>query len=335
MAIQRFDDGTSAVSFAGSHLVLDGMGALRAIEAAANRIEVPGSYMTQGTRGWLTGCLSDARQILADTPRTLVAIAKITLSIWRKPSSPMQRKVIAADARQPLVELPAIAVTIDAQVWDACAQRLGGRAISLLLGFVATLAARIGRCRTSDRTINLLVPIDRRAGLSDERALAIEFRTVIVAPEGLTKDLRPLNAPIKALLRGAKNNGIDALAALLPAVSWLPRNVSMAIMNQLFDYADQRPVSCSNLGMLPETIARIDGAPCTRFLTRAVDVEVTRRDLERSHGHLVVVASRMGKLMSLCIEGYHLEPALTTTDELRQVTAQTLADFGLEGFIDT
>jgi hypothetical protein len=86
--------------------------------------------------------------------------------------------------------------------------------------------------------------------------------------------------------------------------------------------------------MLPEGLAHIDGAPCLHIIARAVDANVTRQDLERSHGHLVVVASRSDKTVSLCIEGCQLEPAPTTTDELRRVTARTLADFGLDAIIE-
>jgi hypothetical protein len=70
------------------------------------------------------------------------------------------------------------------------------------------------------------------------------------------------------------------------------------------------------------------------LLTRAVDVNVTRQDLERSHGHLVVVASRYDKTVSLCIEACQLRPAATTVDELRLLVSQTLIDFGLEAVID-
>jgi hypothetical protein len=65
-----------------------------------------------------------------------------------------------------------------------------------------------------------------------------------------------------------------------------------------------------------------------------VDVNVTRQDLERSHGHLVVVASRYDKTVSLCIEACQLGPTPTTTVELRLVASRTLADFGLDGIID-
>jgi hypothetical protein len=339
MAVQRFDDGVTAVSGVGSHLVIDGKGALLALEAAAIGTDVPSSYLVQGKRGRLTGYVSDARQILADAPRTVAALARIARASRSRPAGSMRWRPAstAADAcrdRPAAVELPAIALTIESRVWDACARRLGGRANTLVAGFVASLAARLGRSRPSDGAISLLFPIDRRRGLDDERALAIELRTMTVSPANLATNLRPLDAPLKALLRGARENRTDALAPLLPAIAWMPRTIATALVNRLFTYADELPVSCSNLGTLPEGLARIDGAPCERILTRAVDVNVMRRDLERSHGHLVVVASRYNETVSLCIEAYQLEPTPTTTDELRLVASRTLADFGLDAVIE-
>lgn len=336
--IQRFDDGTTAVSILGSHLVIDGIGALRAIEAAVTRTGVANPYLPQGARGVLAGCVSDMLQILSDTPRTVAAIAaiarKIPVRSLVRRKGPQMPPVAAPDDPATVVELPSVAVTINSQAWDACARRLGGRPNTLFPGFVATLAMHLGRRRASDGAVSLLVPIDRRHGLADERALAIDFRTITVAPERLCTDLRPLNTLHMAMLRSARNNDDATQTSLLPAVAWMPRGITTAMVNNVFAYAEDLPVSCSNLGTLADGLARIDGAPCARLLTRAVDVNVTRRDLQRSHGHLVVVASRYANAVSLCIEACQLEPALTTPDVLRQATARTMADFALDGVID-
>ena len=336
MAIQPFDDGSTAVSIVASHLVLDGMGALRVIAAAVNGTGVPNPYLPQGARGRLSGCLSDAWQILADAPQTVAALARIAQADWSRPVAPGRSPVVpAADAAhdQTIVELPAVVVAVESRVWLACEQRLGGGMNTLLPGFVASLASRLGRRRLSDGAVSLLVPRSRRRGLADERALAIEFHMMNVAPEGLTENLEPVNAA-RALLRGARKSQTDVVTSLLPAIALMPRTVARTLVSRLFDYADELPVSCSDLGFLPDGLARIDGAPCRHLLTRAVDVNVTRQDLERSHGHLVVVASRYDKTVSLCIEACQLEPATTMVDELRLLVSQTLADFGLEGVIE-
>ncbi|MGY0574815.1 hypothetical protein ACTGJ9_030230 [Bradyrhizobium sp. RDM12] len=192
MAIQPFDDGSTAVSIVGSHLLLDGMGALRVIEAAVNGTGVPSPYLPEGARGRLSGCASDAWQILADAPRTVAALARIAQANWHRPAAPIQRPAVtAAEAGHDpstIVELPAVAVTVESRVWFACEQRLGGGLNTLLPGFVASLASHLHRRRFSDGAISLLVPISRRRGLDDQRALAIEFHMMNVAPEGLTTE---------------------------------------------------------------------------------------------------------------------------------------------------
>ncbi|RTM15006.1 MAG: hypothetical protein EKK33_03180 [Bradyrhizobiaceae bacterium] len=338
MAIQAFDDGSTAVSIVGSHLVLDGMGALRVIASAVNGTGVPNPYLPKGARRRLSGCLSDAWQILADAPQTAAALVRIARAQWYRPAAAAKGLAVAPAAEaahdpSTIVELPAIAVTIDSGAWLACEQRLGGGMNTLLPGFVASLASSLGRRRFSDGDISLLVPRSRRRGLADERALAIEFHMMNVAPVGLTRSLEPVNAA-RALLRGARKSQTDVLTSLLPAIAWMPRASAKTLVNGLFDYSDELPVSCSDLGMLPEGLARIDGAPCRHLLTRAVDVNVTRRDLERSHGHLVVVASRYDKKVSMCIEACQLHSTPTTADELRLLVSRTLADFGLEAVID-
>lgn len=332
IGIQLFDDGTSAISFVGSHLVIDGMGALRAIDAAIREIELPNDYKTRGEQGWLTRCISDFKQGMNDAPSTIFSLAKIAKDSWSstvKPDFQQSEKTIDSLKRNPVIELPSVTATIESSIWDACASRLGGHAHSLLPGFVAALASNFGRCRSSDGAVSLLIPIDRRQGLFDNRALAIEFHSLTVTPNHFKTDLRQMNALLKAMLRGVKKNQISSLTALLPAIAWMPQKVITKLVNRMFAYADERPVSCSNLGDLPDKLGYIDGAPCSQIIARAVDVNVSRADLERSHGHLVVVASRYKDTISLSIEACQMEPSLTTTNELRLIVEKSLSQFGM------
>ena len=331
MAVQRFADGSTAVSIVGSHVIIDGIGAIGAIAAAARGTPLPNNYLPQGRRGRVDGVMSDSRQILADAPRTLAAIARIARVARRRSVATAAGECRASSQA---VDIPALAVSIGSQAWDRCAERLGGRASALLPGFVARLAVHMGRYRTSDGTVSLLVPIDMRRGLDDERALAIKFASMHLAPEGLATDLRPVRTAMTSLLRAAKEDRFDPLVSLAPALSWLPAGAATALVNQMFAYGDSPPVSCSNLGRLPDALALIDGSPCTRLLARAVDVNVSLRDLQRSHGHLVVVASRYRDAVSLCIEACQLEPQPTNTEHLRRMTLRTLAEFGLDADIE-
>jgi hypothetical protein len=338
LAIQRFDDGSTALSFVGSHLVLDGMGALRAIEATICGTARPNLYLAQSARGWITGLFSDTVQVLADAPSSVVGLAKLVVAIAQSRQFAIGKFWAKADVaplteKEKVIRLPSVAITVDADAWDACALRLGGHSNSLLAGFTATLAAHLGRIRSSDGSASLLVPVDRRRGPGDERAIAMKLLRINVDPNGVTTSLKAINHLFMATLRNARHQP-DNLLKILPAVAWLSGKTIAALANNMFSYESDLPVSCSNIGALSTELARIDGAPCDRMLTRAIDVDVTIQDLNRSNGHLVVVASRYGQLVTLCIEGCQAHPTRTTPDELRQITQRTLAEFRLEALIE-
>jgi hypothetical protein len=61
---------------------------------------------------------------------------------------------------------------------------------------------------------------------------------------------------------------------------------------------------------------------------------VTRGELERTHGHLVVVASRYHDQLSIAIEAY--EPGADhSVERLRDIALRALADFGLDGQVES
>jgi hypothetical protein len=60
---------------------------------------------------------------------------------------------------------------------------------------------------------------------------------------------------------------------------------------------------------------------------------VTLRELERSHGQLVVVSGRINGKVVISVEAYEIG-AENTKQRLRELAAQTLSEFGLTGVID-
>ena len=340
LAIQRFDDGTSAVSLVLSHLIIDG--SFKAFYfAATDGFQGNSSpYLPKARRGRLIGCLQDTWQCIVETPRTVTALAKIFNANWQMFATLLQGLTAGASKTIPTiqlpVELPSVAVIIDAPAWDDCERRLGGSGAvnSLLVGIVATLASHLGRTRPSDGAVSLVIPISKRNGPSDGRAQAIEPQMMTVVPAFLSTNLQPLNSQLRDVLRNSRESNIDRFTSLLPAIAWLPKTISLALMNQFFDYTENLPVSCSNQGFLPDEFGRIDGAQCSYIMNRGADINVTRSDLERTRGHLVVVACRYNNTVTLCIEACQLESTPTTTDDLRSMTLRTMADFGLDAVIE-
>ncbi|MFO1541040.1 MAG: hypothetical protein ACKOTZ_11465 [Chloroflexota bacterium] len=342
VAVQRFDDGTSAVSITGSHLVMDGLGVVRSIEAAVLGTEVACDYLPRHGRGRRTAIADDLRQALADLPAGAAAGARATAMAIRgrlaRPSDGLSRDDPAhhgegtdADGER-IVELPAVIVGVDAAAWDARARDLAGHPHGLMPALAARVAAGLGRLHRTDGSVSLVMPLDVRRGLDDDRALAFIFANVAIDPDAAQTSLRPVERAVLAGMRSAQRQP-EMLGSLLPVVPWLPRRSATLLLDALFAYGDERPVTCSHVGTLPAAMGAIDGAPCRRLIGRGVDTNVTLRDLRRTHGHLVVVGSRFRDTVSIGIEGY--EPSAgTTTGDLAAIARTALADLGLPGTIE-
>lgn len=341
IAVQPFDDGTTAVSMVGSHLLFDGLFALQCIRSALVDPPHRSPYLARGQRRWMAAVAADVAQALLDTPRTLRAFATVARGALRRRSAPPTPSpsptpsTVAAppdSARPTIVDLPAVTVFVETAAWNARARALGGHGHSLIPAVCARIAQHLGRCRPSDGTVSLVMPVDRREGPDDDRALAMAFHTLAVEASSLPTDIRPLHQALMASLRTVAQQ-TDDLAPVLPVVAWMPRAATGALVNSLFNYAEAQPVTCSNIGDLSPQLGCIDGTPCHTLLTRAVDVQVSMADLTRTHGHLVIVASRYNGRLGLSIEAY--QPGFgNTAAALAEVARRVLDEFGLPGDIE-
>ena len=100
----------------------------------------------------------------------------------------------------------------------------------------------------------------------------------------------------------------------------------------MFGFGDSA-VLCSNLGDLPAEIACADGTAAEYVMLRAVDQNVTRQYIESSGGQLVVAGGRIGGKMSISVVAYQ-PGGKNSKQDLRELAAHTLAEFGLTGIID-
>lgn len=357
VSLQRFSDGSSAVSIVGSHLIFDGVGTLGWIQeavAGSDVRDVRSDFDPKQARHPLVGVIADGWQALLDLPETMQALFRITrLGIGgigvggiggisggsRNGDVPRagavekpDERVLASSRESEIVVLPSVTAFIDAALWDQRARSLGGHAYSLLAALAARVAAHMDRRRPSDDAVSLLVTVNQRRGLEDYRAIAITFCKVLVDPLRATQDLRAIGASLKSAVRAAKRRS-EPILKLFPIVPWMPRATTAALVDRVFTYADDLPVSCSNLGTLPAGVGCIDGTPCSSLLARGVDSNVTLRDLHRSHGHLVVVASRFNGKVCVSVEAYRLD-ADNSAEHLRDVLRRTLSEFGLEGLVE-
>lgn len=337
LAVQPLTDGSTAVSMVGSHVIGDGVGALLAtFEAVTGNIRDIG-YLKPASRTRSRAVISDLGQALRDLPDVGRALLKASPLIWAKRHDLMRARKVRSSANisesdnHPVI-VPSAAVYIDSELWDSCAERLNGNFYSLVAGVTAKLSEHLGRRRKSDGAVTLIIAINLRESLDDTRALAMAFANANVDPTQVTIDLSEARTAVRQARKAAKDKD-DPVLEILPIIPWLPKAAVTALADLLFDYSDDLPVSCSNLGDLPPQLGQIDGTDAEYVFIRAVDQNVTRRELQRSHGQLVVVAGRINGKVTLSVEAYQ-PGGENTKNHLRELIRQTLAEFELTGVID-
>ncbi len=269
LAVQPLDDGSTAVSIIASHVIGDGVGALMAVfEAITGNIREPGYERTglaHPRPGHSSPICAKRMRDLPLTARTAVKAAKMARAKRRglRPRSggPGRHR---SDGHH--VVVPSVAVYIDTAEWDAKAESLGGNSYSLLAGFAAKLGEHLGRRRASDGAVTLVIAINLRESLEDDRALAMAFANATVDPtdgdDGSHRGAqwRPRGAG-EGQERARPDHGADA------AVPWLPQQAIKGVADLLFAYSEDLPVSCSNLGDLPPDLAQVDGTAAEYVLS--------------------------------------------------------------------
>lgn len=336
LVVQPLTDGATAISMVGSHVIGDGIGAGLAIfEAVTGNVRDAG-YDQPGARTRRQALIADARQVIRDLPETGRALVKGAKLVYgkRHELSQSRKSRVGAQAGpgQQLVVVPSIAIFVEIDEWDARAESLGGNSYSLLVGVTAKLAERLGRRRRSDGAVTLVIAINLRESLDDDRALAMSFANATVDPEKVTVDLTQARTVVRQARQAAKDQP-DPTLELLPLMPWLPKAAVKGVAELLFAYSEDLPVSCSNLGDLPPQLAQVDGTDAEYVFVRALDQNVTLQEMQRSHGQLVVVSARINGKVVISVEGYEIG-AENSKRRLRELAAETLAEFGLTAVID-
>jgi hypothetical protein len=334
LGVQPLTDGSTAISLVGSHCLADGSGALLTIVDAVNGNTRDFGYPLPRSRTRLRAIASDLRQTAQGAPevaRTLVAAAKLARRRQHdiaRSGAPESTANIGDDDRY-VVE-PAITICIDLDDWDDRAEALGGTSHSLVAGFAARLAGRMGRLRADDGAVSLLVPINVRTD-GDTRANAVSLANVSLDPAQVTTDLSAVRVAIRQALKTAREVPDETLQ-LLPLIPFIPKRGVKRLADMAFGFADL-PLSCTNLGDLDPAVGRPDGTDAEYVILRGLDRQITQQDLERRRGLLTVVSGRIGGKISLAVIAY--QPGVANSKpRLRELAKDTLAEFDLTGVID-
>jgi hypothetical protein len=339
LGVLPLTDGSTAVSLVHSHYLLDGLGLAIALTDAFLDNTRDLGYPPPHSRTRTRAVVQDARQTARDAPevaRALVAVAKLAQkqAHGRRDSAQSQTPRPAAPRQadgDDTVVVPTVAIHVDLDGWDARAKALGGTTNTLVAGFVAKLGERMGRRRARDDAVTLQLPISNRAE-DDTRANAMSFATVSVDPTEVTTDLRDTRAAIKQALTTLRETPDDSLKFLWLA-SFTPKR-AWRRMNDAMPADPDLPVFCSNMGDFGPLVCRPDGTHGELALTRVVAQHESRQWLERIGGQMTVQSWRCGgKIVHITVSAYQ-PGAENTKPALRELAAQTLAEFDLTGKID-
>lgn len=335
IGVQPFTDGTTAVSVVVSHTVIDGGGVVGAVVAAVNGDGTDLGYPPRRSRTRSRALAQDVRQLVADLPeigRTLrkaIKVATRRKDELVRPSAPVS--ISATGDGKPVMTAFTTAV-IDIEQWDARAKALGGNHFSLVAGFAGKLAQNLGRTRDSDGAVTLMIPVSERDDPGDTGGNMVTIANVSFDPGPVNKDLSSARVAIKKGLITARETP-DEMVDLLPLIPFLPKRAMARIADMAFNFSADVPVSCSNLGDIPDDVIRLDGTVAERFYFRGIDRNLTRDVLERRRGLMTVASVRLNGKAIVPVMSYQ-PGADNSRERLREVIAQTLAEFDLSGIIE-
>lgn len=330
MAVQSFTDGVTAISVVGSHCLGDGVAALLAVGTAVAGANIDIGYPPPLSRRTGRAIIEDLRETVRELP-TIARAARKAVKVLRAggeaagaAAKPVRPPVADPDE---LVIVPAITTYVDLAEWDARAEALGGNGYSLLAAISAKLGERMGR-RNADGKMSLLIAISDRTSETDVRANAMTLVNAKVDPTEVTKDLSVTRGILREALKSAKDQP-DEILELMPLTPLVPKRLVKKVADMMIA-SDDMPVVCSNMGDLPPVLTCPDGTEAEYTAFYGVDQATPRGELEHGDGQLVVVSGRINGKIIIGIVAYQ-SGAENSKARLRDLTAQTLAEFDLTG----
>lgn len=334
-------DGTTAVSIVLSHYVVDGLGLSHVLAEAARGESRDFGYPPPRSRSRQRAVVQDARQTGQDAlavGRAVVAAAKLALKQARarketaRAPTPRTVALKATDGADAIV-VSNVSIRIGIDEWEARAQALGGTGRTLIAALAAKLAEAVGRRRAGDGFVTLHLPMSERTE-NDTRANAMAIATVTVDPKRVTTDLGDLRTAIKQAVTTLRE-APDETLQLRPLIPFTPAPALKRMVDAGLTDPDQ-PVLCSNLDEFDPLVNRLDGTDGEMILTRATGQGVTRQWLESVGGQMTMQSwhIRGGHYIYFTVNAYQ-PGADTTKPALRELVAQTLVEFGLNGTITT
>lgn len=328
LGVANFADGSTAVSLVASHSISDGVGLLVAISEAVAGVERDFGYELPRTRRPVRGFVEDLKVAHRDRRETGRAARDAARLLTNRRNDIRAAKPVAPDRPHPHL-LPAASVYVSAADWDTQANLRGGTSNSLVGGFAARLAARLGRV-DDDGMVTVSMPVNERDS-GDTRANAMTSVMFKVDPTDITKDLTGIRAATKKVLSELAS-APDEKWALLPLAPYTPRAAARRLASVALEFSDY-PVGCSNVGPMDPAVNRPDGTDADFVSCKLAERRIRPDDILATYGQLFVASGRCNGQVFLSVVAYQ-PGALEWKPVLVELLAETLAEFGLEGVIE-
>ena len=268
-------DGRRVVSLLVSHMVTDGQGVYRALDAATSGLgtDLPSGSSARGVRAIGVDIADAARQLVAAVRAVRVVVGEAVRGASRRgdttrPAPPLPPE--SADAPDTTLAI----VDVDRETWHSCARAHGGTANSLFVAVLAGIVARAGVPveEGRDARTNVCIAVNRRGDDTDDRANA--SGGVWIRVPGTTEprmDLSDIRALSKQAFVDYAASGADRTADHLQSIV---RLLPGAIIGKMMRAIPGPDTTVSNLGVAPESALTIGGRTAARFAIRAIMVGV-------------------------------------------------------------
>lgn len=332
LGVAHFADGSTGITLVASHLVVDGLGFFEAIADAIRGNTRDLGYPPPRSRTRRRAVLVDGYQTVRDMPE--VARAAITAArLGRRRRSDIARVrasrpvAVARSSADDDLKAPGITIHVDLGQWDTRANILGGNSNSLFAGFAAKLAERVGCRADNDGAVAISLPVSDRVP-GDTRANALSFVIVSADPARVTADLSDLRGAIGQALQTLRETP-EELLQVLALAPWTPRRVMRKLAEVAYGYTD---VGCSAIGDMDPAVGRPDGTDAEQVFLRGGRQRLTQESFDRPRGVLVASGRIRGRIFITVIA--HQLHDTASKDDLAEIAAQTLSEFGLNGTID-
>jgi len=332
LGVQPLLDGGAAVSLVVSHTVADAGALILSITAAVEG-DMPDLGFPPPKSRTLSRALREdigvTMRAVAQAPAAAAGAARIAreqsddLSESAKSSTPALTK----GSRRPVI-VPTVNVFVDYDEWDRVTKTLGGTSNAMLAGVAARIGKLLGRVDDKGRVM-LSLPVSERTA-DDTRGNALSTITVMADPDRVVTDLSEVRGDLKKALTELADTR-DAMFAPLPLTPYIPK-VMLRRLEKLVLKVGQ-PIGCSNAGLMPGAVNRIDGTDAEYFAARLVEPGVTAAVFAHMGGHLLLAAGNLAGKESFTVSSW-VVGGINTKEALREVVEKAMADFGMQATIE-